>query len=433
VVDESLDRREALNEKLMNLTSDLVNMALGLYLENGGQEKIEITRDSWERFEEFCRVVRSDPVRRERCDRDHYNRAHGVAESCLKVCHAGLVNLCVPVVNRDGIKAVFIGGEFQITDPEFQRQAQDSFDSFVQAFNIGHEEALRLQTLRERVRHYSVAEFNQEKLPTIQRVADVFAEYLNAFEEYTREAENIAHNFSTQMRSIFNQVYQLINLLHSTPNTRRDFKEAAQEVLHAVTVLSDIVNSYLATYEDSTVKFKPERIDQLIRRAANTYRAEASERNIDLRFELTPEVPVMVECSRDQLLVALRNLIHNAIKYSYTSVSSQDRRRYVLIAGRVRGEGYEIAVENYGVGIESDEYELIFQRGYQGRQTRREFRSGAGRGLPLAQHYIERIHHGSIRVQSECVGDVKDASRPQPYRTRFTVWLPLKQAEGNSS
>jgi len=431
MAEETLNRREVLNEKLMSLASDLVDMALGLYLEEGGREKIEITRESWDRFEPFCQIVRSDPVRRERCDRDHYDRARAATTPCLRVCHAGMVNLCVPVIQRDGIRAAFVGGEFQVIDPEFQQQAQQNFDQFVATFNIDPAQAANLQKLRNHARQYTADELHHNILPKIQQVADVFAEYLNAFEEYTREAETIAHNFSTQMRSIFNNVYQLINLLQAAPNTRRDVKEAAQEVLHTVTILSDIVNGYLATYEDSTVRFKPERIDQLIRRAANTYRAEASERNIDLKFDLAPDAPV-VDCSREQLLVALRNLIHNAIKYSYTSMASQDRHRYVMIAGRVRGEGYEVVVENYGVGIDPDEYESIFRRGYQGRQTKREFRSGAGRGLPLARHYIVRIHHGEIRVQSECVGDSKDTGRPQPYRTRFTAWLPLKQPEGNA-
>jgi signal transduction histidine kinase len=431
MAEETLNRREVLNEKLMSLASDLVDMALGLYLEENGREKIEITRESWDRFEPFCQIVRSDAVRRERCDRVHYDRARAATAPCLKVCHAGMVNLCVPVIQRDGIRAAFIGGEFQVTDPEFQQQAQQNFDRFVQTFNIDAAQAADLQACRSRARHYSAAELQQAILPKVQRAADVYAEYLAAFEEYTREAEAIAHNFSTQMRSIFNNVYQLLNLLQGTRTVRPEVKESAQEVLHAVTILSDIVNGYLATYEDSTVRFKPERIDQLIRRAANTYQAEAGGRNIDLKFDLVSDDPVTVDCSREHLMVALRNLIHNAIKYSYTSQASQDRRRYVLIAGRVRGEGYEIAVENYGVGIDPDEYEAIFRRGYQGRQTKREFRSGAGRGLPLARHYVRRIHHGEIRVQSECVGDVNDTSRPQPYRTRFTVWLPLKQPEGN--
>lgn len=433
MAEETLNRREVLNEKLMSLASDLVDMALGLYLEEGGREKIEITRESWDRFEPFCQIVRSDAVRRERCDRDHYDRARTATAPCLKVCHAGMVNLCVPVVQRDGIRAAFIGGEFQLTDPDIQRQAQHNFDQFIRTFSIDPAQAAELQAHRQRVRHYSAAELDQEILPKIQQVADVFAGYLNAFEEYTREAETIAHNFSTQMRSIFNNVYQLLGMLQASRTIRRDIKESAQEVLHSVTILSDIVNGYLATYEDSTVRFKPERIDQLIRRAANTYRAEASGRNIDLKFDLPLDDPTAVDCSREHLLVALRNLIHNAIKYSYTSQASQDRRRYVLVAGRVRGDGYEIVVENYGVGIDSDEYEAIFRRGYQGRQTKREFRSGAGRGLPLARHYIRRVHHGEIRVQSECVGDVNDTSRPQPYRTRFTVWLPLKQPEGNAA
>lgn len=432
--DEMLNRRAALDETLMNLTSDLVDMALGLYLEERGREKIEVTRESWDRFEPFCQAVRSDPARRARCDQDHYDRARAAQEPCLRACHAGLVNLCMPVVQHSGLRATLIGGEFRMTDGDLKQQADANFAAFVAAFHLDDTEAARLRGLRDRAQQLSVEQFEDRTLPKIKRVAEIFREYLLALEAYDREAEALAHNFGTQLRSVLLYAHQLSRTAHAAPNVRRDLKDNINEVLNAITILNDIVISYLATYEDQTVRFKPERIESLIRRAAATYRAEAHERSIDLSITFEPsDTPVLIECSREHLMVALRNLVHNAIKYSYTGDPSQARRRYVSITGQVRNGGYEIAVENYGVGIDPDEYELIFQRGYQGRQTRREYRSGAGRGLPLTRHYITQIHRGTLSVVSECVGNVGGTNRPQPYLTRFTVWLPLKQMEGHSA
>ncbi len=432
--EETLNRRAALDETLMNLTSDLVDMALGLYLEERGHERIEVTRESWERFEKFCQAVRSDPARRARCDQDHYDRARAAQEPCLRACHAGLVNLCVPVVQQNGLRATLIGGEFRMTDSELKRQADANFDAFVEAFHLQSADAERLSQLRAQAQQLSIQQYEEHTLPKIKRVAEIFREYLMALEAYDREAEALAHNFGTQLRSVLLYAHQLARSAHATPNVRRDLKDNINEVLNAITILNDIVISYLATYEDQTVRFKPEKIESLIRRAAATYRAEAHERNIDLSFTFEPaEAPITLECSREHLMVALRNLVHNAIKYSYAGDPSQARRRYVSIAGQVRNNGYEISVENYGVGIDPDEHELIFQRGYQGRQTRREYRSGAGRGLPLTRHYITQIHHGTLSVVSECVGSTADAGRTQPYLTRFTVWLPLQQAEGHNA
>jgi signal transduction histidine kinase len=432
--DDVLNRRAALDETLMNLTSDLVEMALGLYLEEHGREQLAVTRESWDRFEKFCQAVRADPDRRARCDQDHYDRARAAQEPCLRACHAGLVNLCMPVISQNGLRATLIGGEFRMTDSDLRQQADTNFAAFVAAFQINQQEAARLNVLRQSARQLSLVEYESRALPKIKRVAEIFREYLLALEAYDREAEGLAHNFSTQLRSVLSYVHQLQRTVRALPAAPSDLKDTAAEVLNAVTILNDIVISYLANYEDPRVRFQPERIEPLIRRAADTYRAEAQARNIELQFTFDPpDTPVTIECSRVQLMVALRNLVHNAIKYSYAGDPAQERRRYVSITGQVRENGYEIAVENYGVGIDADEYELIFQRGYQGRQTRREYRSGAGRGLPLTRHYITQIHHGTLNVVSNCVSHIPDPSRPQPYLTRFTVWLPLKQTEGHSA
>jgi signal transduction histidine kinase len=74
---------------------------------------------------------------------------------------------------------------------------------------------------------------------------------------------------------------------------------------------------------------------------------------------------------------------------------------YVSLAGQVRDGGYEITVENYGVGIDPDEYELIFQRGYQGRQTRREYRSGQA-GLALTRPSHNSSWHAESGQRVEC-------------------------------
>jgi signal transduction histidine kinase len=429
-----LNQRAALDATLMNFTSDLVEVALGLYLEEHGREQLVVTPESWGRFEAFCQAVRDDPGRCRRCDQDHLNRARAAQAAGLRACHAGLVNLCLPVVQQNGLRATLIGGEFRMTDGELRQQADANFAAFLTEFQIGDEEARRLRALRQGARELSVAQYDRETLPQIRRVAEIFREYLLALEAYDREAEGLAHNFSTQLRSVLSYVHQLQRTVRALPAAPSDLKDTAAEVLNAVTILNDIVISYLANYEDPRVRFQPERIEPLIRRAADTYRAEAQARNIELQFTFDPpDTPVTIECSRVQLMVALRNLVHNAIKYSYAGDPAQERRRYVSITGQVRENGYEIAVENYGVGIDADEYELIFQRGYQGRQTRREYRSGAGRGLPLTRHYITQIHHGTLNVVSNCVSHIPDPSRPQPYLTRFTVWLPLKQTEGHSA
>jgi signal transduction histidine kinase len=71
-----------------------------------------------------------------------------------------------------------------------------------------------------------------------------------------------------------------------------------------------------------------------------------------------------------------------------------------------------------GVGIDPDEYELIFKGGYQGRRTRAAYRPGEGLGLRLAKRVIER-HNGQTSVSSV---DQKSA-----FLNTFTLFLPYVQ------
>jgi signal transduction histidine kinase len=124
--------------------------------------------------------------------------------------------------------------------------------------------------------------------------------------------------------------------------------------------------------------------------------------------------------SRMHLQEAINNLLQNAIKYSFRG--AHDRYRYVEIKGGIDEPDCVLTFSNYGIGILSEELDLIFQPGYRGKLTRGEYRSGSGMGLAIAKEVIEK-HHGTIEAQSEEKGG-------GAYVNRFVVRLPLKQPEG---
>lgn len=103
---------------------------------------------------------------------------------------------------------------------------------------------------------------------------------------------------------------------------------------------------------------------------------------------------------------ALINLVENAFKYG-------EAKGEIIIAIEPTGAGTIIDVANYGVGIDPDEEDRIFETGFRserGRKTR-----GDGLGLPSARRLIRQMG-GTLLV-----------ARPA-NPTVFRIMLPTKQA-----
>ena len=123
--------------------------------------------------------------------------------------------------------------------------------------------------------------------------------------------------------------------------------------------------------------------------------------------------------------LAFKNLIHNAIKYSFKPPQKYAGQRYVRITGQWADpdrQAYTINIENYGVGIPQEEIDsrLIFRPYYRGAKASDRRRTGAGLGLAHVRQIIEEMHHGSISVTSKPV--VGEA-----HLTTFSVTLPVRQ------
>ncbi|HIH04195.1 MAG TPA: PAS domain-containing protein [Methanoregulaceae archaeon] len=103
------------------------------------------------------------------------------------------------------------------------------------------------------------------------------------------------------------------------------------------------------------------------------------------------DLPV-VRADAAQLEQVFVNLIGNAIKYRRPDVPLEVR----ISARRERG-GWELAVQDNGIGIEEEYFDRIFQM-FQRLHTYDEF-SGTGIGLAVVKKIVER-HGGTIRVES---------------------------------
>lgn len=134
------------------------------------------------------------------------------------------------------------------------------------------------------------------------------------------------------------------------------------------------------------------RLEGIFEELEADYRALAQDKEITLTFDLPPKVPAL-KVDRDKLLLALHNLLGNALKYTPAG-----GRVTVRVADD--GPALRVDVVDSGIGIKPDEQELVFERFYRAKDKRIAGIAGSGIGLALARQVI-RLHGGDIGLRSE--------------------------------
>jgi signal transduction histidine kinase len=233
----------------------------------------------------------------------------------------------------------------------------------------------------------------------------------------------LTHGMLTRLQAVIANAEILTEEI-TTLNTERALVRV-KELLNNALALGTVIQNLETEDSSGDYHFRRQPIAILLDEAKHQYEAEARRRSIDITLHLQPvngQLPIM-EISAFHLQHALNNLVHNAVRFSWS-------RNPVKIIGRPAGTHcYKVTFENYGTGILPDETEAIFQDGYRGILTQSEFRVGSGKGLSAVKRVIER-HGGDIAVESKPTSDAKEP-REQLYLNRFTIILPYEQPKRN--
>jgi signal transduction histidine kinase len=120
-----------------------------------------------------------------------------------------------------------------------------------------------------------------------------------------------------------------------------------------------------------------------------------------------PVEQVEINTDRDQLLVALANVLHNAVKFT-------SEGGVITFSGTLKPGEVWLSVTDTGIGLQPHSLERIFDQFYQVEDHLTRTHGGLGLGLPTAKAIVER-HNGRIWAESEALGQ----------GSTFTLSLPL--------
>ena len=169
-------------------------------------------------------------------------------------------------------------------------------------------------------------------------------------------------------------------------------------------LVQEIINLSRLQDDDPLKRAQPFAISESIKEAIDQSRLNAEARKVEIVYNNNESS--VVNGDRDQVTMAIHNLIENAINYS------PDATRVAIGVNEADGI-CEIAVSDQGIGIPEKDLERIFERFYRVDAARSRITGGTGLGLSIVKHVVTN-HGGDISVWS-----VEGAG------STFTIRLPL--------
>ncbi len=153
-------------------------------------------------------------------------------------------------------------------------------------------------------------------------------------------------------------------------------------------------------------------LHSLLFKLADAFKFEARKRNISIDIKLDDSLPVKgyFKTDPEKLRIVLANLLHNAIKYSFSNGK-------VEIMATKNNNILSISVRDFGEGISDTNKKIIFDRFARIDSGIHNLNRGHGLGLSVNKAIIELLD-----------GKLSFDSRPG-YGSVFSVYLP--ESEGD--
>jgi signal transduction histidine kinase len=203
---------------------------------------------------------------------------------------------------------------------------------------------------------------------------------------------SVTHDLKTPLASIRALADTIVNRPLIDPETIRDYAQLmTQETRQLTRRVDNLLACARVTDVTEIYSFEPIAPIELLDDVLKEFKHQIAERGFSTQVDVHLDLPLILG-DRTSLMLALGNLIDNAIRYS-----GEDR---VIRVTAVRGIGRVIIeVGDRGIGIPTDELSSVQRKFVRGRLARAD---GSGLGLAIVNRVV--ADHGGSFVLESSVG-----------------------------
>jgi len=202
--------------------------------------------------------------------------------------------------------------------------------------------------------------------------------------------DSITHELRTPLTSIKASATTLLSSTSMKEDDRHELLTVIDEESDRLNrLVAQAVEMSMLDTQEVHMSPSPQAIADLIQHAREDCDGVLSDR--DVKTQIRERLP-LVEADPVWIEKVLRNLLENAAKYS--SVTQP-----IFISAEKRNEFVAVSVADRGVGIDTMDQALIFDKFYRA-STHGKHVPGTGMGLAICRAILE-AHHGTIGVTSQ--------------------------------
>lgn len=201
---------------------------------------------------------------------------------------------------------------------------------------------------------------------------------------------NISHELKTPIGALSLLSEAVLSAKNEPASVEKFASRMQNEAKRLTNLVQEIIKLSRLQDSDPLQLAEPILISDVIREAVDQCKTTSEARKIEVAINQEADSTVIGD--RDQLSMALHNLIENAINYSPENTK-------VSVTTSVEGDIIEISVADQGIGISEEEQSRIFERFYRVDPARSRETGGTGLGLSIVKHVAAK-HGGEVKVWS---------------------------------
>lgn len=213
----------------------------------------------------------------------------------------------------------------------------------------------------------------------------------DSFERISQFSSDASHELKTPLTIIKGE----IEIALRKNRDINEYKKVLQSCINEVNIIEETINDllFLAKNEKDLLidKMNYFYFDEIIDESINEVKNLANLNKIN--FEINLNETIEYKGYGNLLKIAIKNILKNAIQYSFENGK-------ISVNTKINENKFEIEIEDFGIGIEKNKQDKIFEKFYRTDSSRDKNSGGVGLGMSIVKKIID-IHKGNITINSE--------------------------------